>query len=140
MLALLLKATGTWLVMVIVAIANALLREKLLAPAIGYENALPASGLLLSFLVFMVAFGFVPFFDSSEGKTYIFIGLAWFAFTLSFEILFGHFVTGKPWHAIMQVFNVKKRRPVHFRSAFSTDFSLAVCKTEKPDIKEAHNR
>ena len=108
MLGLLLKATGTWLIMVIAAIANALLREKLLTPAIGSETALPVSGLLLSFLVFMVAFGFVLFFDSSEGKATIFIGLVWFALTLSFEILFGHFVTGKPWHAIMQVFNVKK--------------------------------
>jgi hypothetical protein len=108
MVGLLLKATVIWLMMVAVAIGNALLRDKLLIPAIGSVSALPVSGLLLSILIFLMAIGSVPFFNTSEGKSYIHIGLIWFALTLSFELLFGRFVAGKPWHEIMQVFHLHK--------------------------------
>jgi len=50
------KAIAIWLVIVIMAIANAVLREKILNPAIGSALALPLSGLLLSAIVFLIAF------------------------------------------------------------------------------------
>jgi hypothetical protein len=108
MIGLLAKATVIWLIMVIIAIGNALLRDKLLAHAIGSESALVVSGLLLSILVFLVALGSVPFFGASDGRSYMIIGLVWFAFTLSFELLFGRFVAEKPWHEILQVFHLHK--------------------------------
>jgi len=36
------------------------------------------------------------------------IGLLWLVLTLLFEFIFGHFVAGKSWQDIAQVFNVKK--------------------------------
>lgn len=108
MVSLLLKAIGVWLILVFLAIFNAAIREKLLAPMIGSGIALPVSGLLLSILILLVAFVSIPFFGPSESKTYIFVGAIWFVLTLSFEFLFGHFMVGKPWHEIIQVFNIKK--------------------------------
>jgi hypothetical protein len=109
MVSLLLKTIGIWLIIVILAILNGAIREKLLTPNIGSSIALPMSGLLLSILILLVAFVTMPsFFGSSERKTYIFIGAIWFLLTLSFEFLFGHFVAGKSWHEIIQVFNIKK--------------------------------
>lgn len=102
------KVIGVWLVMVIAAIFNAAVREKVLSPVIGSETALPVSGLLLSTLIFLIVFLSTPSFGPLESKMYFFIGLEWFVLTLSFEFLSGHFVAGKHWYEIIQVFNVKK--------------------------------
>jgi len=104
----LLKATGIWLVIVIAAIFNAVFREKILLPVIGSGFALPLSGVLLSILVFLITFVSISFIGSSVAKIYLLIGLLWVVLTLSFELLFGRFIVGKPWHEIMQVFNIQK--------------------------------
>jgi len=108
MAATLIKAIGIWFIIVILAIFNGAIREKLLTPNIGSSIALPLSGLLLSILIVLVAFVTMPFFGSSESKTYIYIGVIWVLLTLSFEFLFGHYIAGKPWHEIIQVLNIKK--------------------------------
>jgi len=102
------KATGIWLVIVAAAILNGVFREKVLVPAIGTSMALPLSGVLLAALVFLVALLLVSFIGSSESKVYILVGIFWVILTLFFEFLLGHFVAGKSWQEIMQVFNMKK--------------------------------
>jgi hypothetical protein len=108
MSSILLKATGIWLVIVVAAILNGALREKLLVPLLGSSMALPLSGVSLAILVFVISFMFVPFIDASESKTYIAIGFLWVVFTLSFEFIFGYFVAGKSWREVLEVFNIKK--------------------------------
>lgn len=108
MTGLLLKAIAIWLVILFMAIVSAVIREKLLTPCIGSELALPAGGLLLSVIVFLIAFISIPLFSSTETKAYITIGIAWFVLTLSFEFLLGRFVAGKPWLEVMHVFDVRK--------------------------------
>ena len=105
---LLIKTIGIWLILVIIAIVNAAIREKLVEPMIGARNALPVSGLLLSILIVLVAYISIPFFGFSEDRIYILVGIIWFTLTLSFEFLFGHFVAEKPWQEIFQVFNILK--------------------------------
>ena len=107
MVEILLKATGIWFVIVIVAIFNGIFREKILVNLIGSKLALPLSGVLLAILVFLITLIFIPFIGSSVAKTYVWIGLFWLILTLSFEFLFGHFLAKKTWHEIMQVFNIK---------------------------------
>ncbi len=102
------KGIGIWLIIVIAAILNGTLREKLLVPVIGSGMALPLSGLTLSILVFIVSLTFIPYIGASEPKVYMAIGLLWVVLTLSFEFIFGHFVVGRSWQEIMQVFNIKK--------------------------------
>ena len=102
------KATGLWLVIVIAAILNGIFRDSVLVPTIGANLALPLSGILLSILVFIITLAFISFFDSTEPKVYICIGLFWVLLTLSFEFLFGHYVIGKSWLEILQVLNILK--------------------------------
>jgi len=94
--------------MVIAAVVNAGIREKLLVPAIGPCIALPVSGLVLSIVIFLVVFLTIPLVGSLTGRRYFYVGLYWAVLTLSFELLFGHFAAGKSWQEIMQVFNVRK--------------------------------
>ena len=108
MTSILLKATAIWLLIVIAAIINGVLREKLIVPMVGIETALPISGVILSAVVFLFSLVLVSFIRSSETKTYLFVGMYWVFLTLSFEFLFGHYVVGKPWAEIMQVFNIQK--------------------------------
>ena len=103
-----LKAIAIWLVIVIMAIVNAAIREAVLIPTIGSALALPVSGLLLSAIVFLIAFIAIPWFNSAENKIYITVGIIWFMLTLLFEVLFGYFVTGKTWSEIVQVFDLRK--------------------------------
>ncbi|HEX9758126.1 MAG TPA: hypothetical protein VGB26_10035 [Nitrospiria bacterium] len=100
------KALAVWLVMVVAAILNGILREKVLLPLLGNQISLPLSGILLSILVFLITFLFIPFFGKLDGKTYIGIGILWVLLTLVFEFLFGHFVVGKTLKEIVQVFNL----------------------------------
>lgn len=104
----LLKAVGVWLVIVVAAILNGMFREKVLVPVMGANIALLLSGMLLAVLVFIVTLAFIFFIGSTEPKVYIFVGLFWVLLTLSFELLFGHYVAGKSWHEIMKVFNIQK--------------------------------
>ncbi len=101
------KAIGIWLIIVIAAIFNGLLREKLLTSLIGARFALPVSGLLLSLLVLLVAFIFVPFLNYQQPGIYFVVGILWVALTLAFELLFGHFVLQKSWQEIFRVFDLR---------------------------------
>lgn len=107
MVKILLKATGIWLLIVVAAIINGVLREKLIAPLVGIELALPISGIVLSAVIFLFSLMSVPFIGSLEGKVFLLIGIYWVLLTLSFEFLFGHYVVGKSWAEIMRVFDIQ---------------------------------
>ncbi|WP_457756112.1 hypothetical protein [Thermodesulfatator indicus] len=108
MTGIILKAAGIWLVIVLIAIVNGIFREKVLTPLLGSDLALPISGISLAMLVFVVSFIFIPTIGSLDPKIYILIGFLWLILTLLFEFIFGHYITGKPWKDVMQVFNLKK--------------------------------
>jgi hypothetical protein len=129
MISVLLKATGIWLLIVVAAIINGLLRENLIAPVVGIEAALSISGITLSIVIFLFSLMSVPFIGSSETKTYLCVGIYWGLLTLSFEFLFGHYVVGKSWVEIMQVFNIQKGDlfiVVLFVTAFSPWLSALI--------------
>jgi hypothetical protein len=104
----LMKAVGIWLVMLCAAMVNGVLREKILTPRLGIQVALPLSGLLLSALVFGITLFFIPFIGQVETSIYVCIGFMWVFMTLTFEIGLGHYVGGKPWTDVFQVFNLRK--------------------------------
>lgn len=100
------KSVGIWLLIVIAAIINGAIRDKLLTPIIGAHLSLPISGITLSFLVLVITYFAIPFFGNIKSRVYILIGLFWIILTLAFEYLFGHYVIGKSWYEINQVFDV----------------------------------
>ena len=101
------KSIGIWLLIVIAAIINGAIREKLLTPLIGAHLSLPISGITLSVLVFVITYFALPLLDNVKSKVYITIGLFWIILTLAFEYLFGHYVMGMPWHEINHVFELQ---------------------------------
>lgn len=105
---LILKASGVWLIIMIAALSNGLVRDTLLVPLLGQQLALPVSGISLSVLVFLVTCLCVPYFDRNTASTFLYIGIQWVLMTLVFEFGFGHYVLGKSWHVLLQVFNVSR--------------------------------
>lgn len=102
------KASAIWIIIVLLAIGNGIFRESILVPAMGQNAALPISGISLSCIVFIVTYLAFPFFAKQNTQAYFLIGLQWVLMTLLFEFVFGHYVIGKPWPIIFQVFNIMK--------------------------------
>lgn len=107
LLVLFFKALGIWLLLVITAIINATLREKVLLAWIG-KWSLPVSGISLSLLIFLVTLAVIPLFATHEPSHYWLIGSLWLMLTLSFEFLFGHYQMGKSWQEILEIFAIQR--------------------------------
>jgi hypothetical protein len=99
------RVAGVWFVMLAAAILNGLLRDYLLTPLMGTSIALPVSGLVLSFLVLLIAWLLIPFTGVARPQACLLLGLFWVVLTLAFEYLFGHYVAGRPWQDIHRIFN-----------------------------------
>lgn len=102
----LVKASLIWLVMVLLAVINGGIREKILAPHWGTSVALPLSGLSLAVLIFTLTYVSLPWFGPLPESSYLLIGAGWVSATVGFEYLLGHFVMGKTWAEINESFNL----------------------------------
>mgnify|MGYP001813046106 CR=1 FL=1 len=100
------KASLAWFLIMLVAIANGIVREALLEPALGPAIALPLSGILLALIILLASWLLVPWFGRALASTWFAIGSLWVVLTLLFEYLFGHFVAGIPWREISRIFDV----------------------------------
>lgn len=92
--------------MALFAILNGILRENFLIPSLGETIAQPLSGIILSILIFVLTYLFFPIFGNLKSHIYVTIGIQWISMTLAFEFLFGHYVLGKTWLEILEVFNL----------------------------------
>ncbi len=103
-----LKVSAVWIAIAILAIGNGLFRESVLVAYLGQGAALPISGISLSIIVFIVTYLAFPIFGKNDSLAYILIGFQWVLMTLLFEFVFGHYVIGKSWSDLFQIFNVLK--------------------------------
>ncbi len=103
MITILVKAAALWLILLVVAIGNAAIRELVLTPTLGPDIALPASGLLLALLILGFALLVLPLFGARDGTDYLVVGAVWLALTLAFELVLGHLVMGQSWGELARV-------------------------------------
>jgi hypothetical protein len=102
----LLNALLAWLGMMLLAILNGGLRERLYKPRLGYLAAHQLSTflLLLLFTVYFLILAAVwPLTSATEAWT---IGTIWLILTLAFEFGFGRFVAGHSWHHLLADYNL----------------------------------
>jgi hypothetical protein len=105
---LILKAAMIWFIIAIFAIANGIFRESFLEPYLGEVVALPVSGITLSIIIFTITFFSFKLIENNASMTYLYVGIQWIVMTLLFEFIFGHYVIGKSWSELFQVFNILK--------------------------------
>jgi hypothetical protein len=102
------KILGLWVLLAFIAVINGVVRDRLVALQIGERLALPLSGVLLSLFIFIVSLIFLPFLNISSPYGFWQMGIIWVLLTLAFEFLLGHYVMGKPWEKIIEVFYIHK--------------------------------
>lgn len=83
------KVVLWWLALLVLAIANGVLRDAVLAPAMGAFAALVTSGIMLSAAIVAVAYLAVARLGRLARGQYWLVGLAWLALTLAFELGLG---------------------------------------------------
>lgn len=104
------KAVAVWFGIALLAVANGVLRELFLNKKLGERYGHVLSTLLLSAVVFVVAFLSRRWIGiGSIGEAWL-LGVVWVAMTLAFEFLAGHYVFGNPWEKILADYNVAKGR------------------------------
>ena len=99
-----LKVFALWVVILILAMLNGMLREKILVPSIGPFGALIASGIILSGCIFLVAFIGAPWYGRLALPKWLLIGSMWLALTVAFEFGFGRFVQHKEWPELFEAY------------------------------------
>ena len=98
------KALLVWLGILLLAIANGVLREAVLAPALGQPAGLVLSGILLSGLILLTAYLALPWMGRAQRASYLAVGTGWLCLTLVFEFTFGHAVQGRPWPELLEAY------------------------------------
>lgn len=101
-----LKGLAIWAGILVLAVFNGALREFVLMPKLGAVAGLVLSGVLLSALIFVVAYVSLPWFDARRSAEFVGIGLGWLALTLVFEFLFGLW-QGKSWQVMFEAYTFK---------------------------------
>ena len=104
---LVLKAASVWILILGLAFSNAALRELVLIPRLGKVQGLILSGVVLSLLVLLVAFGSVPWLGARRASEWTAIGLGWFALTMAFDLVLGLF-QHKPMHLLFEAYLFKQ--------------------------------
>lgn len=101
---------GGWLGMVVLAILNGLIRERIYAPRMNELSAHQVStlcGLVVFGVYIWILTGLCPIGSAEQA---LFIGGMWLAMTIAFEFVFGHFVMGHPWARLLHDYNLLEGR------------------------------
>jgi hypothetical protein len=105
------KAVLAWLVLLVLMFANGTLRVLVLQPRLGEETARQVASLTGLAIVLVASAAFVRFVpEGATGRQWLGVGLLWLALTLAFEFLFGHFVSGMSWAALLEDYDVRRGR------------------------------
>lgn len=101
-----LKALVIWVCILVLAVANGVLRESLLMPGLGSATALVLSGLLLSALIITMAYLSLPWLQARRPVQFWLVGFFWLALTFVFEFSFGLW-QGKSWPVLLEAYTFK---------------------------------
>lgn len=99
-----------WFPMVVIALANAAIREAGYRRYVGELAAHQISTLTGCILVGVYVWVLSNYLGIQSAGQAIGIGLMWLAMTVAFEFGFGHFVVGSPWGRLLHDYNVLRGR------------------------------
>jgi len=99
-----------WLGMVIISVANGIVREKLYSQAMSELSAHQLSTLIAIILLGVYIFVLTIVFQIQSAKQAFTIGGIWMIMTVIFEFVFGHFVAGHSWTTLFMDYNILRGR------------------------------
>ena len=110
MLPTLFRAIIVWFAILLLAIVNGALREKILNPRLGETSGHIASTLILSVLVVLVSWLSMSWIGPTNLREAIIMGSGWLVLTLSFEFLAGHYLFGTSWEKLLADYDLSRGR------------------------------
>ena len=99
-----------WVGMVILAILNAAMREKVYGPLIHELSAHQLSTFLLLVLFGMYVWFLTGICQIESSRQAFVIGTMWLIATIAFEFLFGHYVMDHPWRWLFHDYDLLEGR------------------------------
>lgn len=99
-----------WLGMVIIAVANGIVREKLYGQSMSELSAHQLSTLIAIMLLGIYIFVLTIVFQIQSAKQAFTISGIWIIMTVIFEFVFGHFVAGHSWTTLFMDYNILNGR------------------------------
>lgn len=104
------KAAAAWLVLFVVMFANGALRVLVLEPRLGEDLARQVASLSGVMLVLLVSWLFVAAAPEARPAQLWRVGVGWLCATVAFEFLFGRFVSGQSWQALLADYDLLRGR------------------------------
>ncbi len=99
-----------WLGLVIIAVANGIVREKLYGQSMSELSAHQLSTLIVIILLGIYIFVLTIVFQIQSAKQAFMISSVWMIMTVIFEFVFGHFVAGQSWTNLFMDYNILNGR------------------------------
>lgn len=99
-----------WFVLLIVAIINGAIRDKVYKESLGELAAHQVSTLTGIVLFGIVIWGLNKLWPLESSRQAWTIGFIWLAMTVAFEFLFFHYVTGHSWGELLNDYNILEGR------------------------------
>jgi hypothetical protein len=100
------RGIAVWFVLLVIAVANGLLREALLIPAAGAGAGRALSPVTLSAAIVLLCGATIGWIGVRSRREAWALGAIWLALTLAFEFLAGHYLMGKPWSVLLEDYDV----------------------------------
>jgi hypothetical protein len=104
------RAIGMWLVLLALMMGNGFLRVLVLQPRLGEDAARQAASLLGIGFILGASALFVRRLGEPGSAALLRIGALWLLLTLAFEFLFGHYVSGLSWQALLGEYDISRGR------------------------------
>lgn len=97
------RILSIWLVILVLAVLNGMLRENLLVPQFGTLVGQLVSGLLLCALILLVTRAALPWLGPQRPAALVAVGLVWLVLTLVFEFSLG-LAQGQSWPEMLAAY------------------------------------
>lgn len=99
-----------WLVLLVAAIGNGGIRERILEPHMGPLLAHQLSCVLLSAMIWVITWSAIGWVGASTAGELLGVGALWVTLTVVFEFTFGRFGRGLSWHVLLSDYNLFRGR------------------------------
>ena len=104
------RSLVVWLGLLVLAIANAGVREALITPSMGASAGHVISTITLCAAILLLSWLTIGWIrPRSSGDAWA-IGGLWLGLTVAFEFLAGHYLFGNPWSRLLEDYNVIRGR------------------------------
>ncbi|PVX24346.1 MAG: hypothetical protein CW691_08025 [Candidatus Bathyarchaeum sp.] len=104
-------AVGVWLVFLVLAIINGIIRNSVYAPKLSEHKGHVISSLIAVAYTLAITYLFVNSISSTVTLAdLLMVGAFWLTITVIFEFGFGHYIIGHSWSHLIADYNIIKGR------------------------------